>query len=307
MTGSGTSGDPFVIMTVDDLYLIADKGSQSKYFKLGADIDFTGTAYAQNFSSLRIKFKSFDGDGHTIRGIYGNKVGSSFNLFNDSSTTTDYSTVTIKNLTIEAEILADSIRIFNYTNTTSTYNITNCTFIFNCTGGVPDTGGILNTEKLSVNFRYSTLILNADISSARPLMMNGSFTGCQVRSDIVLRASDSSVTDNALWHGVKMSDTGFFGTVDLRDGSENTGSVLWAYGGTHANAYQVIEYSNIAEALWNGNMSTVCFFDSEKCGSALVKNTVSEEQNVLIHSLTTAQCTDAEYLRSIGYVCEGEA
>lgn len=307
MTGSGTSSNPFVITTAEDLYLVADEGSQSKYFKLGADIDFTGTSYAKNFSSLRIKFRSFDGCGHTIRGIYKNAVGSSFNLFNDSSTSNDYAPVTIKNLTLEAEILADTIRIFNYTNTTSTYNITNCTFILNCTGGAPDTGGLINTDNLAVNFSYSTLILNADLSSARPLMMNGSFTGSQVRSDTVLRASDSSVTDNALWHGVTMADTGFFGTVDLRDGSENTGSVLWAYGGTHGNAYQVIEYRNIAEALWDGNISTVCFFDSEKCGSAEVKNTVSEEQNMLIHSLTTAQCTDAEYLRSIGYVCEGEA
>lgn len=306
MTGTGSSSSPFIIKTVEDLYLIKEEGSQAKYFELGADIDLTGTSYATNFQPLSIKFKRLDGKGHTIRGIYKNAVGSSFSIFEDDTTNLTYSQVTIRNLTVEAEIVADTVRIFNYNRSESVYNISNCCFILKCTGSVPETGALMHPAELTLNFSYCTIILNADLTEARPFMQNGSIMSSQVRSDAIIRMSDSTVTDNAMWQNVNIGDTGFFGSIELIDGGDAPGSIIWAYGGSHGNIYQVIEYENIAEALWNSTISTVCFYDKDKVGNAEIRNTISEEQNLLIHGLTTAQCTDAAYLRSIGYVCEGE-
>lgn len=307
MTGSGTVSDPYMVMNIEDLYAIDSKSSALSYIKLGADIDFSGTEYAENFKTIMFKCRSFDGDGHAIRGIYVSDPTGAFIMFdNRSSNRTAYPTE-IRNLTIEAEIIANTIKIFDYNYIfTADYQITNCCFVFNLTEGGVNNEAMLNDSLIELNFKYSTLIINTDLHAAHKLMTGGSFTGCQVRSNTVLRSSDSSVTENALWHNVAAADTGFFGSVELRYGGEAPGSVLWAYGGNHGNAYQVIEYKNISEALWNATVSTVCFYDSEKTGNAEVKNTVSEEQNLLIHGLTTEQCTNAEYLRSIGYVCEGE-
>lgn len=306
MTGTGTKANPYVLTTAADWDTLASEGSQGKYCKLGADIDFSGTPYATNFKPLSVKFRSFDGCGHAIRGIYKNAVGSSFSLFEDVTTNAGYANVEIKDLTVEAEIIADKVRLFEYKSSTNIYNISNCCFILNFTGAIPDTGALFNTPTLTLNFTYCTIILNADISEARPLMLNGSIKSSQVRMNTVIRGSDSAVTDNALWQGVTMGDTGFFGGIELRDGGETPGSVLWAHGGHHGNVYQVIEYKNIAESLWNADLVSVCFYDKDRVGSAEVKNAVSNEQDLLIYDLTTAQCTDAAYLRSIGYVCEGE-
>lgn len=308
MTGSGTADNPFVIMNVEDLYAISDKCTVQSYIRLGADIDFNGTAYAKDFSTIVLKFRCLDGDGHTIRGIYKNTPSSAFVMFDDKSSNVGYFRSEIKNLTIEAEVIAKTIRIFDYSYVyTADYQITNCCFVFNLTEGGTNTGAVLNDPLISLNFKYSTLILNADLHAAHPLMNGGSFTGCQVRSDTVLRASDSAAAENALWNGVTAADTGFFGNIELRNGGDTPGSVLWANGGSHGNSYQVIEYKNVAESLWNAEIVSVCFYDSDKNGSAEVKNTVSDEQNLMLYGLATSQCTDAGYLRSIGYVCEGDA
>lgn len=307
MTGTGTVSDPYMVMTVEDLYAMEGTASVESYIKLGSDIDFSGTDYAANFKTITLKGRSLDGDGHTIRGIYVSDPTSAFVMFNDKSSNSANFPLEIKNLTIEAEIIANTIKIFDYSYIQlADYQITNCCFIFNLTEGGSNKEAVLNDSIIELNFKYSTLIINTDLNAAHQLMTGGSFTGCQVRTDTVLRTSDSATAENALWYNVAAADTGFFGKIDLRDGGDAPGSVLWAYDGNHGNAYQVIEYNNISEVLWNAAVSTVCFYDSEKTGSAVIKNTVSDQQNLLIHGLTTEQCTNAEYLRSIGYVCEGE-
>lgn len=306
MTGAGTQTNPYIVETAEDLYAISSYGSSTKYFKLGNDIDFNETEYAKNFSPIALKAKCLDGDGHTIRGIYKNTPGSAISLFEDSYSSS-YSPIEIKNLTIEAELIGSNVTFFRYTYTAGTvYTFNNCCFIFNCSEGAANENALLNSPLLTPKFNYCTLILNGDLVSSHKLMQSGSMTGCQVRSSIVLRASDPTITDNALWYGVTAADTGFFGKIELRNGSDAEGSVLWAYNGSHGNCYQAIEYVNLEESLWNSNISTVCFYDTDKVGSAEVKNTLSDEQDALIFGLTTAQCTDAEYLKSIGYVCEGE-
>lgn len=303
MTGTGTQENPYIITTAAELMNMNNSGSRDKYFKLGNDIDFSNTVYAENFVPITLLCRCFDGNGHTIRGIYKNAPDSLANVFYDKSSSTAYTVLTIKNLTVEADLIGKNTKLFNYTNSNATYSVQNCKFILNFTEGDVSTESLINSLNLKVNFSYCTIILNADLHQAHSFMKNGSLTSCQVRSNTVLRASDSAIASNALWYDVDAADTGFFGRISIAGSDSDT--VLWAHNGIHSNCYQVLEYNNIAQLLWNGSISTVCFYDSDKAGNTDVKNTADSGQNALIHGLATKQCKDAEYLKSIGYVCEG--
>ena len=86
--GSGTSGDPYQIATKADLkYLSENSGEWGKYFKQKADINFDATDFQSggdfyNSGSGFIPIGdgstqftgSYDGDGHTITGLFINRV-----------------------------------------------------------------------------------------------------------------------------------------------------------------------------------------------------------------------------------------
>lgn len=303
MTGSGTASDPYIIMTADDL--MSDSGDYV-YYKLGADIDFNGTVYARNFTGIHKGFRILDGDGHTIRGIYKNAPTESISLFTRFYSEHYYGASTIKNLKIEAEFIGQDITLFNSTTTSNEVAkiiVENCCFVFNCVETGNSDTSILESQTVDVHFRYSTLILNADIYGVDSLMWKGSFLGCQVRTDVVLHSP--SENSNALWHTVAFTDTGCFGSIELKNNDGSSGNVVWAYQGVHSNSYQAIKYKNVNEVYWSSTISTVCFYDSDKNEGVVVKNMLNETNNERIYALTTAQCTDAEYLKSIGYICEG--
>ena len=77
--GTGTESDPYIISSTTDLDLLASRVNDgedfySTYFKLGSDITYTGgSATESNYTAIGnsdIKFMgTFDGDGHTIKGI----------------------------------------------------------------------------------------------------------------------------------------------------------------------------------------------------------------------------------------------
>ena len=88
--GEGTEANPYLIKTLDDLLLLADKvntdteyvgtGSantytytrsyKDKFFALGADIDMNGYRFEPIGSTYRQRFAgTFDGKGHTIKGL----------------------------------------------------------------------------------------------------------------------------------------------------------------------------------------------------------------------------------------------
>ena len=97
-TGTGTSADPYIISTPEDLLLLAHRVNgtngetantyEDKFFKLGADITFThaadeGDDYDENYEAIGGFYNSddryfsgvFDGDGHTVSGIRIRKTG----------------------------------------------------------------------------------------------------------------------------------------------------------------------------------------------------------------------------------------
>lgn len=115
--GAGTKLSPYIILTAEQLAKLAfivganDKDYQSKYYKLGADIilndgeiiDDKGALVADStklhkwtpIGNSSVAFTgTFDGDGHTISGMFINTTSSHNGLFGKSSGT-------IQNLTVE--------------------------------------------------------------------------------------------------------------------------------------------------------------------------------------------------------------
>lgn len=72
MTGTGTQTDPYIIMDYTDLCNIT--GGSNKYYKLGADIDFSQTDRKSDAGSIVVAFKELDGDGHTISNYFGRLI-----------------------------------------------------------------------------------------------------------------------------------------------------------------------------------------------------------------------------------------
>ena len=97
MSGSGTENDPYLVKTPDDLFDI--RNDLSACYKLANDIDLTewiaeenptnGWAPIDNFTG------TFDGDGHTINGLYINRKTNNVGFFGTTSN------AIIKNLVID--------------------------------------------------------------------------------------------------------------------------------------------------------------------------------------------------------------
>ena len=92
-TGSGTSGDPYLIATLNNLYWVTQTTSSwNKYFLQTADIDASSTSGwggGSGFSPIGNSTTQFtgtyDGDGHTITGIFINRSTVYIGLFGYTS------------------------------------------------------------------------------------------------------------------------------------------------------------------------------------------------------------------------------
>jgi hypothetical protein len=101
LAGSGTSVDPYLIQSKDDLVYLSSTNSYwdtNKYFKQTANIDLAGCEWSPIGSSVK-KFKgSYDGNFKTISNLYfNNSTSSDVGLFGVTTNNT-LSTETIKNL-----------------------------------------------------------------------------------------------------------------------------------------------------------------------------------------------------------------
>jgi|GEM_PF-5896577 len=113
--GTGTADDPYIINTPEQLALLSSnvnnavEGANTAYYKLGADIVFNEGLLDENYALANkpsVKFTpigvkdaavfsgTFDGDGHTISGLYVDAGGDFAGLFGNAKD------ATIKNLTM---------------------------------------------------------------------------------------------------------------------------------------------------------------------------------------------------------------
>jgi len=137
MDGEGTTTDPYIIQTLQDLQDIRDHSGTRKYYVLANDIDASETeewnhngSYYEGFLPLGVFKGSFEGNCHTISGLYINRPDGEYQgLFGhmvdsrsttDAVSTTDPGTPRVVNLNIEdasvtgmhrAGILASSLGV----------------------------------------------------------------------------------------------------------------------------------------------------------------------------------------------------
>lgn len=163
-SGSGTSGDPYLIANLDDLQWVSQNNSSwGSYFQQTADIDASATSTWVNgagFSPIGIQdavnFSGvYDGDGHTITGL----------TINRSS--------------------EHNIALFGYTNGAQIKNLGLYNVNINGTQGVGGIAGIANYSSIITNcFTTGLVTCNSNISFGYNLSYAGGIAGLVYSSSI---------------------------------------------------------------------------------------------------------------------------
>ncbi len=305
MNGTGTQIDPYVVENAADLYEMKNIGSEEAYFKLGADIDFNETEYAGSYEPITFFAKEFDGCGHTIRNIYSSSSDTA-RLFYDKCA----GSTVFKNLNIENAVLIGAlVQLFAPdAQREKTAEFENCRFHITANEGTLSSSsseGFFNKLKYSVKMKYCTVLIDLRTGRHRSILRSSALTGCQFRLNITYDLIAISSTSHSFFYDVKCVDTAFIGKIKARTETPRTAN--FSMSGSFNNCYQAIEYENITSVNWDSTIAAPCFYDKELTGGITVGNSnSSSENNQRIFALTTEQCKDAAYLRSIGYVCAGE-
>ncbi|RCW89008.1 MBG domain-containing protein [Paracoccus lutimaris] len=117
--GAGTAANPYILTDVYGLQGMAALGHASMHFALGADIDATGTSGWNDFGEEIAGFEpiggidgvftgSLDGRGHTIDGLYVNRVGAAlfYNTLEAEIRDLDLTALSVTGETIAAGVVA---------------------------------------------------------------------------------------------------------------------------------------------------------------------------------------------------------
>jgi len=190
-SGSGTSGDPYVIGTVYNLYWITQNSSSwNKYFKQTADIDASSTSGWESGSGFLpigdgiTNFSgTYDGNWHTISGLFINRINSDYiGMFGSTTSAatiknlgllnvnvtgnlfvgglvgvTFSSSTTINNCYTTGSINGDSSYVGGLVGYQSSGVVTNCYSSANVTGSSNYVGGLVGQiAAASLNNSYST-------------------------------------------------------------------------------------------------------------------------------------------------------
>lgn len=308
MTGTGTSENPYIIMTPADLYAMEELGGSEVCFALGGDIDLSSADWHEDFRPIPLNCCSLEGNGHSIRNIIAGKLGGEICLFAIPSGIT---AVSVTGLSVEnAVIRGMRATIFRAAGICS-LELENCTFIYmmtvisNVTGG--DEDGTFASRNLTVDMTYCTVAAKYVWNQQRGFCVGGSISQSQFRMDI--ESSRMTAAVSAAWaffRATTISDTCFF--IELRDPLNSTAAktLRIAYTDTAvSNCYYVIHSAQPITVYIGGNLGSVCFYDSGSLGAAAVNKGYTDNSFRLL-GLTTEQCKSAGYLRSVGFVCGGE-
>jgi len=297
MTGSGTQADPYILTTANDLYAISSVGSTSTYCRLGCDIDFNGTPYAENFTPITLYCRELDGNGFCIRNIYVNKPSQAVKVF----VLPTYNVNTrLKNLRLEnIELIGSSISLI-YTNYYNEISMHNCTFIINLrrTGTTADQG-LLASDNISFTSTLSTVAVRGWYNKQFAILRSGALNRSHFHLELEISEGDTSDgSQSSFLTNCTVTDS--YITGEISSASQLTGSTNMSFGCSFNNSYTAMRYVRQNDVFWNGTMSTPCFYDKELAGNR------DFTDGRTYYGLTTAQCKDADYLTSIGFIVAGE-
>lgn len=298
MDGIGTYGDPYIINTVEELYSIEQTGSPDTCYALGCDIDLNGSPAAYSFSPIVLNCRFLDGRGHSIRNIITGTCETGQHIFTVPEGVTK---LLIAGLTVDnAHLTAPAVTLFSAVS--CKIRLERCAFAVmgSNTAEVP----------VDVPFIGSGVTLSADLCSfvfhvrwqTQGRLIDGALLDrCQIR----LRAEAVRMFDRTgiavpMFDNMTAGDSFIMGSICCPDGYNRF--CLLADICSFSNCYAVLKAEGEANVLntINVRILTPCFYDSEVQGSGTLSMAGFQP-------LTTAQCKDAAYLRSIGFDCgEGE-
>lgn len=316
MTGIGTQESPYIIMDASDLYSMARTGGNQIYFSLGSDIDLNDSQYAENFVPIPLNCKMLIGNNHVIRNVNYSIPDQNVSMFTVSGD--DEKDITIDGLRIE-NIRLSGKNSFIFSNSGSgkcNIFLNHCDFVMNditftvsepCSSS--DRRCIMHNNNVVISADYCTFVTKVYFQKVQPIFFGDTISHSQFKFEITTQLLNaSSDINNAPMSGVKVSDSYFFMTINKRTG-ENTETIDFSSSdSTFSGCYMVCEViAGISLVQWNGRIGNICFFDKDvltnTVKNASLKGSGSYTSKIL--GLTTEQCKDAVYLRSIGFNCAG--
>lgn len=320
MTGTGTLENPYVIMNVDDLYSMGETGGDDVYFSLGTDIDLSFTKYAEKFEPIPLNCLKFSGNGHMIRNVNCNIPESSVNMFSIMNET-ENSTVTIENLVLEnIRLIGKSVFLFaSEEGKKYKLSLEYCSFILNEIAYTSDARNTSSTKSclihdtnISMVADYCTFSLQIDFTRMNALFAGDKISHTQISAE--LSTIDFPATDdnyNALLTSVIIADSYLFASMKRRNATAMGNFNMSSSDSQFSRFYTVFEaIEGVAKIYWKGKILTPCFYNVEAVKKYLPDATMecgtsssSNAKNII--ALTTEQCKDVNYLRSINFDCLG--
>lgn len=283
-TGSGTSSDPYLIKTADDLYSV--RNYLGSHFKLVNDIDLTEwiadnspvSGWAPISSSYGSFYGTFDGNGFTISGLYINRTTSGNGLFGRGGTSSERAD--IKNLHVICDITGGA-RTGAIIGDNLFSTITNCT-VEGKIKGTEYVGGLAGyltecTVTNCVNFSY-----------VEGVTYTGGLIGYCTGGLISQCANENEVKGSSQFVG------GLVGCWQQRDDSRilNCYAKGDVYGGSSEYVGGLVGYSNsnsnvLSDCYYEGNVISTGYYvggiigySYSKVDRCLAKGTVSGEKYV---------------------------
>lgn len=297
MQGKGTQNDPYIITTAEELMTMKAYGSSGSYYALGNDIDLNGSVYASGFSYIMLYGAGLDGRDHRIRNIYKNCPGETAEIFRLDE---NNSTFTIKDLKLEnIQISAEMAVLFSGTGRLV---LRRCSLSVIDMLNAPvktENNGIINSPEVEISAELCSFILWVKTYNARTLFHNAELDRCQIKCicDAYSFQKYISNNHNQFFVGSKLTDCCMF--FELSN-SESDNYLFLFQGCTLSNSYFIASSTGRSlsmraySCLYNGmNFFNISGQLSENMAGSYFK------------SLTQAQCKNAEYLRSIGFICGG--
>lgn len=312
MNGTGTIENPYIIMTADDLFSMNETGGNDIYFSLGADIDFNNTPYAENFTPIPLNCKKISGNNHVIRNVNYAVPEDDASMF---VLTGETQNIVIENLYIE-NIRLSGKNIFLFGNSGGNHKIelSHCTAVLNNVALLDPTSAsetdrhcIMHSNNIEISADYCTFVVNVQSYQICPFFSGDTISHTQMNLEIYVNAFVSTTGGyNSMITDSVMSDSYFF--VNIRSNRTSGTSVADFSSKTckFNNCYLVCEVCSVVmNVYWYGDIQTTCFYDGEAMRTHNNIATVSSSNMKNIYRLTTEQCRNAEYLRSIGFNCMG--
>ena len=216
--GSGTKFSPYIILTAEQLALLSfatgaqDEDYTGKYFKLGADIllsdqtliDENGALIADSsnlekwtpIGNSKVVFTGyFDGDGHTVSGMFINTTSTHNGLFGSNAGTIE--NVIVTNSWVRGGTFTAGIVGYDYGIVSNVANEASVVGMGECTGGIVGRTSFIYAEKLYPNVKT---VINKGVVSGGDYV--GGVIGCMAYADLSDAVNKGDVVGKKIVGGI---------------------------------------------------------------------------------------------------------